>query len=218
MKPVCPACGQPIPPASINVATDVALCPACGHLASLATLLASPPAPSAAPSLEHPPKGAWARRGMEGPVFGATTRSPIAFFLVPFMAVWSGFSLGGIYGSQIRNGEFNLFASLFGLPFLGGSILFGSIALMSICGKVEVRLRHRQGTIFTGIGPIGWTRRFNLDEVETIEETTRQSSRGRSRTGITLRGKSSLTFGTGLSEARRWFLLNVLRGLKANLR
>lgn len=50
----------------------------------------------------------------------ATTESPIAFFLVPFMLVWSGGSLGGIYGTQIANGHFNLFLSLFGIPFCNG--------------------------------------------------------------------------------------------------
>ena len=49
---------------------------------------------------------------------GATTRSPIAFFLVPFMCVWSGGSLGGVYGSQVLNGEFDLGISLFGIPFI----------------------------------------------------------------------------------------------------
>ena len=96
---------------------------------------------------------------------GATTRSVSAFFLVPFMLVWSGFSLGGIYGTHIVKGKFDPMMSLFGIPFVLGSVLFWSLALMAIAGKVEVRIRGEEGTIFTGLGVLGWTRRFRVTEV-----------------------------------------------------
>lgn len=48
--------------------------------------------------------------------------------------------LGGIYGKQIYEGEFDLKLSLFGLPFLLGTIVIGSFALLTLCGRVEARV------------------------------------------------------------------------------
>lgn len=152
-------------------------------------------------------------------VFGATTRSPTALFLVPFMCVWSGFSLGGIYGTQIAKGEFNLGTSLFGIPFVLGSLLFWSFALMAIWGKVEVRVRDQFGTIFVGIGQVGWRRKFNLDEVDNIaDEGSKVGYPGGHSASIALTGRTKLLFGSNLNEARRYFVLNVLKQLKARRR
>jgi hypothetical protein len=136
--------------------------------------------------------------------------------LVPFTCVWAGGSLGGIYGIQIANGTFNLLFSLFGLPFLVGSIFLIGTTIMTVCGKVELRLQSRQGNVFVGVGRFGWRRSFCLDDFETITEagaTTRYS--GSTGGGILLQGKTRLRFGTGLSEARRHFVLNALRQIHA---
>jgi hypothetical protein len=58
--------------------------------------------------LDDPPRGAWYQVEFNGFVVGATTRHPIPLFLVPFMCVWSGGSLGGIYGSEFVHGTFDL--------------------------------------------------------------------------------------------------------------
>ena len=65
------------------------------------------------------------------------------------MLVWSGASLGGIYGTQIIDREFDLIQSLFGIPFILGSLLFWTLALMAIWGKVEITLNNKGGKIFT---------------------------------------------------------------------
>ncbi|MCX6952165.1 MAG: hypothetical protein NTV51_08355 [Verrucomicrobia bacterium] len=216
MKFTCPACQQSLPPGQINVQTDLALCQACGHVARLSQLV---DADFDARVLHNPPKGAWYQQTMSEHVVGATTRHPSAFFLVPFMCVWSGGSLGGIYGTQIAQGKFNLTTSLFGIPFLLGSILFWTVALMAIWGKMEVRVRDGIGTVFVGLGRLGWKRSFNLDDVESIEDSgTKVSYPGSSGASIVLRGKSILRFGTNLTEPRRYFVLNVLKQLKARRR
>lgn len=209
----CPACKRPLVADNINIRTDLALCADCGNIAR-PSMLAD--ADFDADALKRPPKGAWHRETMNEHVVGATTRSPVAFFLVPFMCVWSGGSLGGIYGSQIRAGEFNLFFSLFGLPFLIGSVVFWSLALMAICGKVEVRLRDRRGVIFVGVGAIGWKRPVDLAEVDRItQEGTRTNYPGHRGSSILLEGKTRLRFGTNLSEPRRLFILDALKTIKA---
>jgi len=208
MKFFCPNCRQPLLPENINVQTDLALCKACGQVSQLSKLVDADFDPAV---LDHPPPGAWYRETMSECVFGATT---LAFFLVPFMCVWSGFSLGGIYGTQLIHGKFNLMMSLFGLPFLIGTFFLGSIALMAVGGKLEVRVRDGLGTVFVGIGGLGWTRRFNLAEVDSIEDSYTPGRRNGGSTSILLRGQSVLRFGSQLTEPRRYFILNVLKRLK----
>src|SRR4051812_4884970 len=99
MRITCPRCATAPPADQINMATDLAFCPACGEAFAISARLAEGTR-SVRPATEMPtpPPGAWIREEPGATVVGATTRSPIAFFLVPFMTVWSGFSLGGIYG------------------------------------------------------------------------------------------------------------------------
>jgi hypothetical protein len=148
-------------------------------------------------------------------IVGATTRSPAAFFIVPFMCVWSGFSLGGIYVTQIISGKFDLVSSLFGIPFLIGTIIFGTLALMTVCGKVEVTI-GRNSSVFIGIGSLGWSRRFDWLTIKSIrEEVTKTQYPGSSGAAIVLEGARRLKFGGGLNEERRYFILSALKYLKA---
>jgi hypothetical protein len=123
-------------------------------------------------------------------------------------------SLGGIYGMQIISGHFSLLISLFGIPFLLGSILFWSFALMAICGKVEVTVRGDEGTIFTGIGAMGFKRRFQTREVARVyEDAARWRGTGSMGTAIVLEGRTRMKLGEGLNEPRRHFVLEMLRVL-----
>lgn len=167
MKIQCPKCKQPVPSDQVNMGTDLAFCPHCNEGFKISETVDQEAVNPAI--LQNPPKGAWFRKEMDRIVVGGSTRSPMAFFIVPFMCVWSGGSLGGIYGSQIRSGHFNLTMSLFGIPFLLGSIVLISISLMTIFGKVEVTI-GRVSKVFTGIGTLGWTRCFEWNEVRTIRE------------------------------------------------
>jgi hypothetical protein len=216
MKIQCPKCSQVIPPDQVNVAVDVALCPQCNEAFKVSDLFDQD---TVDPDLlKNPPNGAWFRKEMDQIVVGATTRSPIAFILVPFMCVWSGGSIGGIYGSQIISGKFNLLLSLFGIPFLIGSIIFWTFAFMAICGKVEVTI-GRISSVFVGIGKAGWKKYFDWSSVKAIREGFSYNQYPGSNQGlIVIESKEPFKFGTGLNENRRYFILNVLKYLKAEER
>ena len=82
---------------------------------------------------------------------------------------------------------------------------------MAMFGKIEVFIGEIS-SVFVGIGPVGWTRRFDWLEVQTIRED---------EAAIVLEGKTCLEFNSGilgmeLNEERRYFVLNVLKYLKAN--
>jgi hypothetical protein len=223
MKVLCPKCRREIGNADVNVPANVAWCRGCQEAFSVAKAVRATGTPDETAAglvtsvdelaLKEPPKGAWFENNFDGFVVGATTRHPVAFFLVPFMCVWSGFSLGGIYGTQIVQGQFNLVMSLFGLPFLAGTLLFGSIALMAVCGKVTVTVCGGEGTIFTGVGPLGWRQRFDARAVRRVYEE--RGSGEDSGSKIVLEGAKRVSFGCGLNDARRHFMCQVLRAVLA---
>jgi hypothetical protein len=209
MKVLCPNCRQVLAGNDLNVGTDIARCPRCDEVFVLSLLVQA--SVSGPVDRNDPPRGAWYQPEFNGFVVGATTRHPIAFFLVPFMCVWSGFSLGGIYGSQIVQGKLNLAMSLFGIPFVVGTLFFGSFALMAVCGKVVVRVCDCDGVVFTGIGPLGWRRPFNFLEVTNVRVEPYLSGSTQHSMTVVLDGPHKLRFGSGLTEARRDFVANVLR-------
>jgi len=199
----------------LNVAKDVAICPNCDEAFLISTIIAAGHGTGDF-DMRQPPPGAWFDDTDTGWRIGASTRSPAAFFLVPFMCVWSGGSMGGIYGSQIAEGEFNLLLSLFGIPFVLGTLLLGSLAVMSVCGKIVVSTDGNDGQVFTGVGPVGWTRRFDWMSIHAVEEAlpANRSSEGNGF-AIALVGQSRIKFGSMLTEARRFYLLQALRKLLA---
>lgn len=197
------------------MAADVAACPNCNEVFSLSSIV------SAGHGLDdfdihQPPGGASLEDNGTGWRITVSTRSPIAFFLVPFMCVWSGFSLGGIYGSQIASGKFDLGTSLFGIPFVLGTLFFGSIAVMSVCGRIVVSTDRNDGRVFAGVGPFGWTRRFDWRSITSVEEDhIGYHYSGSKGLAISLVGQSRLKFGSMLTEARRFYVVQGLRRLLA---
>jgi hypothetical protein len=216
VKITCPHCKAVIPASQLNVGTDVAVCEKCNEAFSLSALAAGGKVTPGF-DIHEPPCGAWFEETSTGWRIGATTRSPVAFFLVPFMCVWSGFTLGGIYGSQIINGEFDIGISLFGIPFLLGTLLFGSIAVMSVCGKEVIEVEGDDGRVFAGVGPIGWTWRFNWASISSIEEDfSNHQHGGNSGRVIALVGQTKLQIAGIMSESRRYYLLQCLRKFLAD--
>ena len=203
----CTECNAEIKPEDINVQKDIAKCYKCGNVFLISNKIGS----RKNFDVNLPPQGAWYTSDFTTTTVGATTRSPIGFFLVPFMIVWSGFALGGIYGSQISSGKFNLVMSLFGIPFILGSVFFWGVALMTIFGKVEVFFDNVGGKIFTGIGKVGFTKTFDWNEVNTIEETiSSKRYNNKSTPQISLIGQKRTSFGSGLNDERRYFVLGVM--------
>jgi hypothetical protein len=220
LKLTCPNCGQPLDSDAVNVANNVAFCRGCGHAYQLSELVVPASAADTSgrfdPTID-PPKGCWFREDMDGWTAGATTRSPVGFFLVPFVCVWSGFSLGGIYGEQIIHGKFNLFLSLFGIPFLLGSILFWYLAAMTFVGKIVVTVKGEELTVFAVVGWLGWRQRVKITPESRIgNQASDLSYPGNHGATIFLIGNKSIRFGSGLNFTRLMFLKQVLQ-YKLNL-
>ena len=193
------------------MANDIALCRKCAYNFSFADALSDSDLEPV--DLSKPPKGVWYKRLPNGFELGSSTRSAAAFFLVPFMLVWSGFSLGGIYGTQITKGHFNLGMSLFGVPFLLGTILFGSIAIMTVCGKFCVRAEGNDGEVFVGVGALGYRKKFRWDQVRDIRLETKRNSDGGSYRQLLIDADDPVKI-PNLKSSRMTFLVAALRQLR----
>ncbi len=225
MKIHCPKCQGEIPTRQMNLSADVALCHACDEAFAISRIVrgeVEDPLEREGVAddfdIHQPPPGARFDDLGIGWRVSATLRSGLALFFVPFTLVWSGFSLSGIYGSQLLKGELDLVASLFGIPFLLGTVVLGTVSLMSLLGKVVIaadEMDADQGKVFVGVGPVGWTRRFRWSEVEAIEESlTSWESNNQHHRQITLRReKGDISTGSMLKEARRRYLLQAVRQL-----
>lgn len=211
MSTTCPACRSMIATDDINVSTDLALCRSCGKSFRFSEIVGELAA--AGPDLNVPPAGAWYQPLPDGFTVGATTRTWQAAFIIPFTCVWSGFSMSGIYGSQFAKGHFDLGSSLFGLPFIFGTCMLLSMCALYTAGKVVVTLRSGRLSIFTGVGPVGWTRSYSWTEFKTVREELSSGVFNTNRRGkcVYLEGSRRVGFGSLLSDDRRYFVASALR-------
>ena len=203
----CPSCGANIPLDDVNVSKDVALCRACGRTTSFSVL--SGTGEISLQGLDEPPRGVRVETGFNEETTIVYRRlSPLLLFLIPFTAIWSGGSMIGIYGTQIRNGKFDLAQSLFGIPFLIGTLVLLSAIAFLLFGKWVIRLDRGDGTVFVGVGPFGWTRRFSYNQTSVVSlAATKITVNNRSQQGILVRtDEKDFLFGAVLRKDVRQFV------------
>ena len=213
----CKNCFAEIPASHIKISTDLAHCKSCNSIFKISEVS---PKSNNLFDVKNNPKGTWYERVNSSTLkVGASTKSAAAFFLIPFMLIWSGASLGGIYGYQIISGEFNLLISLFGIPFIIGTVIFGSVALMSVAGKIDITLTKQGGAIFTGIGSVGKTKKFKWDEISEISEKGYTGYKNRNYgTKIVLEGSRRISFASRLSDSKKYYLMNALKNVHYNVK
>lgn len=203
----CPHCQTTIPLADVNVATDIALCRACGRTMSFSEN--SGAGRISLDCLADPPRNIRVESGFSDETKVIYRRiSPVLWFLVPFAAIWSGGSLTGIYWNQIKEGRFDPHMSLFGIPFAFGTIVLLTIIAYLALGKWVITLNRGEGTVFTGVGPFGWTRRFsyNRDSVVSLCMTdVKINNQPQEGIRISTDGKA-LTFGALLKKDSKQFI------------
>lgn len=224
----------------VNVANDVAYCRAC-NLSHPLSALTHGTELDANIDLNNPPAGAsYTSLGM-GPVIGATHRSiGTAIGALAISLFWNGivsvfvliaiagtlrnlglplphwFPAPNMNGSPMSVGM-TIFLWIFLTPFiLIGLVMIGAF-LSSIGGRTEVRISNAQGLVFTGIGPLGYRRRFDASAVKDVrldDRPWRESDGDRRRkTCIILetREGKQIKLGTMLTEERRRFVAGAVR-------
>jgi hypothetical protein len=234
--PTCPKCRRVIPSDDINVAKDVAYCRDCNVSYPLSDLTSSDDV-SANVDLNRPPKGAWYVSNGGGMVIGATNRNlGMAFGTLFFTLFWNGIvsvfvsivisgtlhnlhvSLPAWFPAPKMNGGdmtwgMTLFMWLFLTPFIAIGLFMASLCLSSLFGCTEVKIENTRGTIFTGVGPLGWKRKFDASQVRDvrINQSFNRNGQQTSVLLIELRDGKQMKLGSLLSNERRQFFLGALR-------
>ncbi len=140
---VCPDCGNEIPAADFNVATDLAYCRKCDVNHAYSELVESPAVPEF--NRMEPPRGVVVRDDGFGLVIAHHRISLVVLFLIPFTAVWSGLSMTAMVGGFLKSGFQPQL--LFFLPFFLGTLglltlifwlLFGRTVLRETSGELEL--------------------------------------------------------------------------------
>lgn len=106
-----------------------------------------------------------------------------------------------------------IFMALFLTPFVAVGLGMFWALLVSLMGRVEVRLRGPEGVVFTGVGPVGWKRRFDADRVLAVRfmEGDIEVNSRKQRVIVIKTEDKDLSFGTGLPDRRRLWLGGVLK-------
>jgi DNA-directed RNA polymerase subunit RPC12/RpoP len=208
----CIHCGKPVDLDDTNVTTDVALCRSCGKSMSFSAIAQQPDL--AAVDLTAPPKGLRVGQSLISGVEITYRRfSPIVLFLIPFTALWSGVSMWGIYGRQLVQGKFDPAQSLFGLPFLLGTIVLLIIITYLLFGHWRIHVGRGECEIFSGVGPLGRRRRIRLERgsLVRIEASTLKVNNVPQQHIVITTGDEQLKFGATLPVEVRAFLAAVLQ-------
>lgn len=138
---------------------------------------------------------------------------PGVLFLIPFAAVWSGFSLWGIYGSQFAKGKFDLAASLAGLPFVLGTVVLLAVITNLLFGRWRLLIDRGAARIFNGVGPFGRHREVTLapdTKIRLVPSNLRVNGRQRTQIEVS-RENRVVKFGASLPDDVRRFFAAVLR-------
>ena len=121
----------------------------------------------------HPPKHLKVETEIDG-IWPVTTITYRRFdfhvlLLIPFACFWIGGSMWTLYGKQIVERTFDLKTTLFGIPFIVGSIVLVSACLFMLFGRRVLTLSGGNGRYFVGVGPIGRSVRFKYDRSMEVE-------------------------------------------------
>jgi hypothetical protein len=100
-----------------------------------------------------------------------------------------------------------LFVWIFIMPFVAIGLMLIAAFLVSLTGRIEVRVRDHRGSVFIGVGPIVWRRRFDPVEVKSVSigETTWAQNEQRKPVVVIDCGRK-IRFGSTLPEERRAWL------------
>jgi len=211
MNIACPLCRSSVALEDVNVANDIALCRRCGKTWPFSEIASGPE--SGGPDLANPPAGAWFVQIADGFRVGASTRSWGALIFVPFALLWAAALLSTVFPRHIPSPGHVTVA--FGVPFSIAGIALTAICAMTLAGRVELSRSGETLTVFSGVGGIGFSRRYAWPDFRIAREAfplqaSRWHQEGQSPC-LVLEGRRRITFGALWNTERRYFVLAALR-------
>ena len=107
-----------------------------------------------------------------------------------------------------------VFVLVFMIPFVSIGVMLICGILMSLFGSVKMRVRHEQVSVSSGIGPLRWTRRFEVNNVTNVclgqkpMKSNNNNSKNPSRS-VHIQAHKLIRVGSSLSETRMKWLGSV---------
>lgn len=170
MPHTCPYCSAPIPPELASPDRELTYCAGCRRMLRRAEVADG--FLTDRTDLSQPPPGAWFRREADGFEAGASTQTPAAFLmLIVFLVVAAADAFGWRVAAEPANHPFT--RALVGgisLGIAGLALVLGWHVVLMRWGRAVVTVRGGDGTLFIGVGSLGWRRRFRWDQTTLIEE------------------------------------------------
>lgn len=231
----CPACGGAVAPDDVNVGEGVAYCRGCGEVARLSEIAAGGAASGVAITLQDvPPKGcrveddgvtmrviASARSlggALAGTFFAVFWNSIVGVFVGVVLATFWVRFVGPLpsWAPLTSPANMPLFMAfvltVFLIPFVCVGVIVAGATVVCIAGHVTVTIRDGVGTVFVGVGPVGWRRRFDALAVTSVRVVDERSSESRS-TNLVIEADRTVKFASGLPAKRRAWMALVLRAV-----
>ena len=106
-----------------------------------------------------------------------------------------------------------IFLWIFLTPFIAVGLSIAGSCLSSLFGRTEVRIANTEGTVFNGIGALGWKRRFDATQVKEVRRRQIYGRRESETNTIQIetRDGKQINFGSELSNERLLFVFGALR-------
>ncbi|MBI1189151.1 MAG: hypothetical protein GC200_00495 [Tepidisphaera sp.] len=234
----CPKCGKHIASADINLSEGVAMCRACDTLSRLGDLIAAGDESQLreAAQGEAPEGVSVSDDGVQFTAVASTRSAGGALAAAGAALFWNGIvsvfvcvaiasTLNHVLGhvpawfpmpgkpAGIPLGVL-LFLWLFLTPFMLIGLALFIACLMSLAGRVEVRVREDEGRIFTGVGSLGYSQKFDASKVRRVsverKQWTNSDGDARSSTYLLLQADRDVKFGSMIPEQRRRYLAGIL--------
>lgn len=98
------------------------------------------------------------------------------------------------------------------LPFIAIGMVFVLASAFALWGRFEACVRGGEGSVFTGFGTLGWTRRFNATGVSQVQVgQSRWQANNPAASAILLTSEEkTFEFGTLLPRDRQVFIAQAL--------
>ena len=199
ITPKCPQCSRILPVEDVNVGNDVAFCRSCNVAHALSDMVHEEDITSGV-NFNDPPRGISYDAGYNRLELTASQRSIggalgtlfISLFwngivsIFVLLALSSTLSLGGVPtpawfpAPEMNDSDMGwgmtIFLWLFLTPFILIGLAMISAFFMCLGGRTVVKIDGEDGKIFSGVGPIGWTKHFTRSEVTDVRIDTQYSS------------------------------------------
>ena len=118
----------------------------------------------------NPPHGTWARGGPDDKMELFASHHELGGALVALGAcvAWDIFISAFLMAGFQISAPLNPIIWLCFIPFILYALSWHYRLLNCLFGRTTLRIGHSGGELFTGIGPFGWTQRFNALEVSDV--------------------------------------------------